>query len=112
MDSNEGKARRNNYLGKVPMGFHGAILTIGLCSLNEIRFIGLTQNHMIVLKYKVKFDEHTSYFLTLKKLDQINFFMNELDKSIKFIIQSHELTMKAKVYRKVITWKVSIRPAN
>jgi hypothetical protein len=43
VDSNEGKAitfqmkEGNNYLGKVPMGFHGTIFTIGLCSLNEIR---------------------------------------------------------------------------
>jgi hypothetical protein len=37
VDSNERKAPRNNYLGKVPMGFHGTIFTIGLCSLDEIR---------------------------------------------------------------------------
>jgi hypothetical protein len=67
----------------------------------KLGFIGLTQSHMIILEYKVKFDEHTSYFSTLKKLNQIDFFVNEFDKSIKFVIQRHELTTKAKVYLKV-----------
>jgi hypothetical protein len=76
----------------------------------KLGFIGLTQSHMIVLEYKVKFDEHASYFLTSKNLKRIDLFMNELDKPIKFVIQSHELTTKAKVYRKVNTWRVNIRP--
>jgi hypothetical protein len=69
----------------------------------KLGFISLTQSHMIIMEYKVKFNEHASYFLTLKQLDRIDFFKNELDKSIKFVIQSHELTTKTKVY-----WKVSL----
>ncbi len=58
---------------------------------------------MTIMEYKVKFDEHASYFLVLKELDQINFFANGLDKSIKFIIQSHESTTEVKAYRKAVT---------
>ncbi len=35
----------------------------------KLGFIGLTQRHMIALEHKVKFDEHASYFLTLKKIN-------------------------------------------
>jgi hypothetical protein len=55
------------------------------------------------MEYKVKFDEHASYFLVLKESDQINFFANGLDKSIKFIIQNHELMTEVKAYRKAVT---------
>jgi hypothetical protein len=69
----------------------------------KFKFMELTQGHMIVAKCKVKFDEHVSYILTLKESDQIDFFMNGLDKSIKFVVQSHELTMEMEAYRKGIT---------
>jgi len=55
------------------------------------------------MEYKVKFDEHAFYFLVLKESDQINFFANGLDKSIKFIIQNHELMTEVKAYRKAVT---------
>ncbi len=58
---------------------------------------------MTIMEYKVKFDEHASYFLVLKESDQINFFANGLDKSIKFIIQNHELMTEVKAYRKAVT---------
>jgi len=58
---------------------------------------------MIVAKYKVKFDEHVSYILTLKDSNWIDFFMNGLDKSIKFVVQNHELTMEMEAYHKGIT---------
>jgi hypothetical protein len=57
---------------------------------------------MIVAKYKVKFDEHVSYILTLKKSNRIDFFMNGLDKSIKFVVQSYELIMEMEAYHKAI----------
>jgi hypothetical protein len=42
---------------------------------------------MTVAEYKVKFDEHVFYVLALRELDQINFFVSGLDKSIKFDVQ-------------------------
>jgi hypothetical protein len=34
---------------------------------------------MIVVKYKVKFDEHVSYLMVLRKLNQIDFFVSQFD---------------------------------
>jgi hypothetical protein len=85
------------------MGLHGAIFTSRLHSLNEIRVYGPNPGLYGCRKYKIKFDKHVSYLLVLRELNQIDFFVSGLDKSIKFVVQSHEPTIEIMAYCKAIT---------
>jgi len=102
VDLNERKAWRCNNVGEISMCFQGAIFTPRLHSSNEIQVYGTNPRAYDCSKIQGEV-WWTRVIHTLKESDQIDFFMNGLDKSIKFVVQSHELTMEMEAYRKAIT---------